>query len=53
MNTEIRNIENSLAEVESQLQYLYKTYDSITEKINTAELLRSSLQRHLKYENNY
>ena len=43
MNSNVKQLENSLADVECRLQYLYKSYDSVTNKINTAESLKQSL----------
>ena len=43
MNTNVKLLEETLADVECRLQYLYKSYDSVTNKINTAESLKQSL----------
>ena len=43
MNSNIKQLEDALADVECRLQFLYKSYDSVTNKINTAESLKQSL----------
>lgn len=43
MNANVKQLENTLADVECRLQFLYKSYDSVTDKINTAESLKQSL----------
>lgn len=43
MNSNVKQLEETLADVECRLQYLYKSYDSVANKINTAESLKQSL----------
>ena len=52
MNSNVKQLENTLADVECRLQYLYKSYDSVTSKINTAESLKQSLTNLIQIEFN-